>query len=106
MSNEKIIDNNDEMRLDGMSEVNIDKMVDASEHHLIDDEEVRMLMDELEKACAEKFSEDDMARLKKAMNFAYKAHLPQKRESGEPYIIHPLAVAKGCLRWAWIPTPL
>ena len=33
MSNEKIIDNNDEMRLDGMSEVNIDKMVDASEHH-------------------------------------------------------------------------
>ena len=66
MSNEKIIDNNDEMRLDGMSEVNIDKMVDASEHHLIDDEEVRMLMDELEKACAEKFSEDDMARLKKA----------------------------------------
>ena len=28
------------------------------------------------------------------MNFAYKAHLPQKRESGEPYIIHPLAVAK------------
>ena len=94
MSNEKIIDNNDEMRLDGMSEVNIDKMVDASEHHLIDDEEVRMLMDELEKACAEKFSEDDMARLKKAMNFAYKAHLPQKRESGEPYIIHPLAVAK------------
>lgn len=25
MSNEKIIDNNDEMRLDGMSEVNIDK---------------------------------------------------------------------------------
>ena len=30
MSNEKIIDNNDEMRLDGMSEVNIDKMVDAS----------------------------------------------------------------------------
>ena len=56
MSNEKIIDNNDEMRLDGMSEVNIDKMVDASEHHLIDDEEVRMLMDELEKACAEKYS--------------------------------------------------
>ena len=84
MSNEKIIDNNDEMRLDGMSEVNIDKMVDASEHHLIDDEEVRMLMDELEKACAEKFIEDDMARPEKAMNFAYKAHLPQKRESGEP----------------------
>jgi GTP pyrophosphokinase len=29
----------------------------------------------------------------KAFNFAYEAHKMQKRESGEPYIIHPLEVA-------------
>lgn len=31
--------------------------------------------------------------VEKAFNFAYEAHNMQKRESGEPYIIHPLEVA-------------
>ena len=30
----------------------------------------------------------------KAYNFAFDAHIDQKRESGEPYIIHPVEVAK------------
>ena len=66
MSNERIIDNNDEMRPDDILYGEcMDGTVDAAEHQLIHDEEVRMLMDELEKACAEKFSAPDMARLKK-----------------------------------------
>ena len=32
--------------------------------------------------------------LRRAFYFAYKAHRNQKRKTGEPYIIHPIAVAK------------
>jgi GTP pyrophosphokinase len=35
----------------------------------------------------------DFALVEKAYNFAYKAHEGQERKSGEPYIIHPLAMA-------------
>ena len=35
----------------------------------------------------------DVEMIKKAYNFAYEAHKEQKRESGEPYIIHPISVA-------------
>jgi len=31
--------------------------------------------------------------LSKAYNFALKAHKNQKRDSGDPYLIHPVAVA-------------
>ena len=31
--------------------------------------------------------------LDKAYNFAIKAHSNQKRDSGDPYIVHPIAVA-------------
>ena len=33
-------------------------------------------------------------KLNKAYNFAIKAHENQKRHSGDPYSIHPIAVAK------------
>ena len=36
----------------------------------------------------------DIEMVKKAYNFAKEAHKDQKRESGEPYIIHPVAVAE------------
>ena len=36
----------------------------------------------------------DIEMVKKAYEFANKAHAEQKRESGEPYIIHPIAVAE------------
>ena len=36
----------------------------------------------------------DVEMIKKAYNFAKDAHKDQKRESGEPYIIHPVAVAE------------
>lgn len=37
---------------------------------------------------------NDQAKIKKAFEFANKAHGEQKRHSGEPYIVHPLAVAE------------
>ena len=40
------------------------------------------------------FSEQDIARITNAYHFAEKAHDGQKRRSGEPYIIHPVAVAQ------------
>ena len=40
------------------------------------------------------FSEQDIARITDAYRFAEKAHDGQKRRSGEPYIIHPVAVAQ------------
>ncbi len=40
------------------------------------------------------FSEADMEKIKKAYSIAYEAHKDQKRRSGEPYIIHPVAVAQ------------
>jgi GTP pyrophosphokinase len=41
-----------------------------------------------------KVSSNDMLRLRDAFEFARIAHSPQKRKSGEPYIIHPVNVAR------------
>ena len=38
-------------------------------------------------------SEKDMKRIRDAFDMANMAHAPQRRKSGEPYIIHPIAVA-------------
>lgn len=51
-------------------------------------------MDELINMCAAKYSPEGMEMLKKAIDFASEAHKGQLRESGEPYIMHPIAVAK------------
>ncbi len=41
-------------------------------------------------------------RITKAFNFANQAHAGVKRRSGEPYIMHPIAVARiVCRRWVW-----
>lgn len=41
-----------------------------------------------------KFDEGRLARIEKAFRFANAAHDGIKRKSGEPFIIHPIAVAK------------
>ncbi|MBO4819149.1 MAG: bifunctional (p)ppGpp synthetase/guanosine-3',5'-bis(diphosphate) 3'-pyrophosphohydrolase, partial [Firmicutes bacterium] len=35
---------------------------------------------------------EDLSLIERAYQVAYRAHLDQKRKSGEPYIIHPLCV--------------
>ncbi|MDP4206135.1 MAG: RelA/SpoT family protein, partial [Bacteroidota bacterium] len=49
---------------------------------------------ELIKACRKNIDEKGIALIKKAFEFANIAHAGVKRKSGEPYIIHPLSVAK------------
>ena len=41
----------------------------------------------------------DVERVRQAYKFAYEAHLGQIRNSGEPYITHPIAVAAQCADW-------
>lgn len=44
--------------------------------------------------CYIKLSSNDLLLVEKAFNVAKKAHKNQKRNTGEPYIYHPIAVAK------------
>lgn len=45
------------------------------------------------------YNEDQIHELERAIDFATDAHKGQKRASGEPYIIHPLSVAKLLVEW-------
>lgn len=49
--------------------------------------------DALRKSVSGVFSEDDLQVLDRAFETANEAHAEQRRKSGEPYIIHPVAVA-------------
>jgi len=42
---------------------------------------------------------DGIELVRRAYRFADQAHLGQKRNSGEPYITHPIAVAAQCAEW-------
>lgn len=41
-----------------------------------------------------RFDANEIPRIRKAFDFAYSAHINQRRKSGAPYIIHPIAVAR------------
>jgi guanosine-3',5'-bis(diphosphate) 3'-pyrophosphohydrolase len=45
------------------------------------------------------YEEDELLELEHAIEVASKAHAGQKRKSGEPYIIHPMAVAATLVDW-------
>ena len=42
---------------------------------------------------AKRVSTEDIQRIHAAFELAREAHAPQKRKTGEPYILHPIAVA-------------
>ncbi|MEI8168772.1 MAG: bifunctional (p)ppGpp synthetase/guanosine-3',5'-bis(diphosphate) 3'-pyrophosphohydrolase [Rhodoferax sp.] len=44
-------------------------------------------------------SQPDLEQVRQAYRFADQAHLGQLRNSGEPYITHPIAVAAQCAEW-------
>lgn len=43
-------------------------------------------------------SSEDLTRLREAFTLARRAHTHQKRKTGEPYILHPIAVASICAK--------
>ncbi len=57
-------------------------------------EEYNVGFDELMEKVSALFNEQEAGKIKKAFEIAYEAHKNQRRRSGEPYIIHPVAVAK------------
>ena len=56
--------------------------------------QIQCSADELFKRMESKVSPNEIARLRSAFEFAREAHRPQRRKSGEPYIIHPVCVAR------------
>lgn len=58
------------------------------------DSQVKDSVDELLSHIAHRFSEEDMRRIGQAFQLAQEAHKEQRRKSGEPYIMHPIAVAR------------
>ncbi|MGI4859448.1 MAG: RelA/SpoT family protein [Janthinobacterium lividum] len=48
---------------------------------------------------AEYLSESEIREIKLAFHFSDESHLGQYRQSGEPYITHPVAVAEICAGW-------
>lgn len=55
---------------------------------------VQTQADEVFDALRTRMSEADIARIKDAYAFARQAHAGQRRKTGEPYITHPIAVAR------------
>ncbi len=59
-----------------------------------EDKYIQALFDDLLLSCSRKLNDDDKALITKAFNLANEAHKGIRRKSGEPYIVHPIAVAK------------
>ena len=59
----------------------------------ITEEEIQHRADKVFAALEKRCSAEEMQLVQKAFNFAREAHRNQTRKSGEPYIIHPIAVA-------------
>lgn len=63
-------------------------------HAASEDPAYRVFIDSLDY-----LSSADIERIEKAYAFSERAHANQKRQSGEPYITHPLAVAGAVVEW-------
>lgn len=59
-----------------------------------EEQEIRRRFDDLLECCIHSRSEEDRSIIVKAFELAHEAHKEMKRKSGEPYIMHPIAVAK------------
>ncbi len=83
----KVVERHDVMTDKGLMSVNSDGEVSVSE-------QIDTLYSELKQEISKYHPSKDFTMLEKAFSLARAAHGEQKRKSGEPYIIHPLCVAK------------
>ena len=62
---------------------------------VMDEQEmIEMAFDDLIKSLRKGTTEESVKMIRRAFEFAREAHQGVRRKSGEPYILHPLAVAK------------
>ena len=64
-----------------------------------DNTSVELMYSELRAQAVKQFTPEEAAVIDKAFAVASKQHAEQKRSSGEPFIIHPVAVAKIVLEY-------
>ena len=65
----------------------------------IQDDDKKLIQDayrQLLRSIKSPLEDDDSRSIRKAYELAVKAHSEQRRKSGEPYILHPIAVARIC----------
>ena len=65
----------------------------------INEEEKRLIQNayrDLLRSIKSDMTEEDRINIRQAYELAVRAHSEQRRKSGEPYILHPIAVAKIC----------
>jgi len=69
-----------------------------SEKHITSKEKagITKAFNKMVKSIKSNVDDVDLNTIKKAKELAYDAHIKQRRKSGEPYIIHPIAVAQIC----------
>ena len=65
------------------------------------DAQLRPLVDDLIAVLQVAGDETDTEAVERAVAFAAERHADQVRKSGEPYVVHPLGVARICL-WQWV----
>jgi len=63
----------------------------------VEKKEINKVFQRLYRKIKPKLKDTDEDHLKKAFQLAVKAHDKQRRKSGEPYIFHPIEVARICL---------
>jgi GTP diphosphokinase / guanosine-3',5'-bis(diphosphate) 3'-diphosphatase len=74
--------------------------VDIAKYNLSDEEEKKEILRQyrgLLRVLKPKLKPGDKELLRTAFEMAADAHKTMRRKSGEPYILHPLAVAKICV---------
>ena len=62
----------------------------------IEKKQLNTVFNRLERTLAPSFTGDDKQKLRAAYEMAYDGHAMQRRKSGEPYLFHPLEVARIC----------
>ena len=66
----------------------------AATKRIITDDDIQCMANEVFSAMEKRTTLEEMQLLHKAFNYAREAHREQRRKTGEPYIIHPIAVAR------------